>query len=190
MSTQPEPHEGENTESGFDSQADDSNRDGISDVFQSDSNRDRPAPEPAPEHDAVEESQTSDRSDPIALAAEPTAALASPEPVDDEHRDQEATLSDLESDESVLSDPRPEPTEMTITLSGGQLSTDLESGESPAEALTSVGELSDVDIQRLSRILIEEQSRRGVAQPRPFQHLDFESLALLYNQVRTELGNR
>lgn len=127
-----------------------------------------------------------ERQDPVSLS--PTLEPSEPEhPADvDSPMNAEQTADDLE--EHPLSE-EPEGRDMVITVSDRQIETDMKS-TGPIEQIGAVGEISDNDLDSLKRMLAEESARRGLAQPRPFESLDTESLLVLYNQVRKELGSR
>ena len=103
--------------------------------------------------------------------------------------DDEQTRADLDESDVDLLNPAEQASSMVITIEDHKIKTDAENAPS-AESVTSVQEMGDEDLQRLRRIMDEEAARRGVRQERPFKDLDLDSLQVLYNQVRAELGQR
>ena len=133
-------------------------------------------------------SNTASEPDPI-TPSDFVSDLGDDEPEDfpgDDEKTREQIGADSLAEAGLPEQPH---SEVTITISGAEVSTDFE-GAPSVESVTSVGEMSNDDLQRLRRVLSEEASRRGVAARRPFKDMDIDSLQVLYNQVRSEMGQR
>lgn len=79
----------------------------------------------------------------------------------------------------------------SFTVSVADHEVDVNAAADPVDKpLTSIEGLSLDDLNRLSRVIAEEKSKRGNVAPRPFENVDTESLLVLQNQIRAEMASR
>lgn len=118
--------------------------------------------------------------------SEPEAHSADPIPPE-----QSVDVEDSGSTPVIEATP-PEPsTDFTVKVSDHAVNTVVVNGKEPESSpLTSIEGLSVDDLNRLSRVIADEKSKRGQVAPRPFENVDTESLLVLQNQLRGELASR
>lgn len=84
--------------------------------------------------------------------------------------------------------PEPGPTSLDIHIEDHEVTVTGDATDpTPGEGISSE------ELDRLKKIISDEDARRSAAataQPRPFEHLDMESLLVLANQVRAEIAHR
>lgn len=116
------------------------------------------------------------------------AALTRQSKKDDDAADEPRGVEAAGTDPTDASDAEPVATEATIKLADHKLSVDVKNA--PKDTTTTVAELSEQDLEKLQKQVMEERARRANIVERPFESVDTESLLVIANQVRGELASR
>ncbi len=118
--------------------------------------------------------------EPVGPEPEPDA----PEP------DDEQTADDLEDSGTDLHNPTGGATDFTVSVIDHKVEVDVDGVNEDDEASYSIAGLTEPELSALASRVAEQRAELAGRVPRPFEHVDKESLLVLSNQIRQELAYR